>query len=62
MHSQQAPNNRCRASDSGPLHLAKAGVVQLTHRFNIPRSPLLYSKHKILEIPDLFQLSVAKFM
>jgi len=25
MHSQQAPNNRCHASVSGRLHLAKTG-------------------------------------
>jgi len=29
---------------------------------NKTKTTVLYSKHKILEIPDLFQLSVAKFM
>ena len=29
---------------------------------NKTKTTVLYSKHKILEMPDLFQLSVAKFM
>jgi len=33
-----------------------------TLEFNKTKTPVLYSKHKILEIPDLFQLLVAKFM
>ena len=33
-----------------------------TLEYNITKITVLYSKHKILEIPDLFQLSVAKFM
>ena len=30
--------------------------------YNKTKTTILYSKHKILAIPDLFQLSVAKFM
>jgi len=30
--------------------------------YNKTKTTILYSKHKILEIPDLFQLSVSKFM
>jgi len=30
--------------------------------YNKTKTTVFYSKHKILEIPDLFQLSVAKFM
>ena len=30
--------------------------------YNKTKTTVLYSTHKILEIPDLFQLSVAKFM
>jgi len=33
-----------------------------TLEYNKTKTTILYSKHKILEIPDLFQLSVAKFM
>ena len=33
-----------------------------TLEYNKTKTTVLYSKHKILEIPDLFQLSVAKFM
>jgi len=33
-----------------------------TREYNKTKTTILYSKHKILEIPDLFQLSVAKFM
>jgi len=33
-----------------------------TLEYNKTRTIILYSKHKILEILDLFQLSVAKFM
>jgi len=33
-----------------------------TLEYNKTKATILYSKHKILEIPDLFQLSVAKFM
>ena len=33
-----------------------------TLEFNKTKTTVLYSKHEILEIPDLFQLSVAKFM
>ena len=32
-----------------------------TLEYNKPKTAVLYSKHKILEIPDLFKLSVAKF-
>jgi len=33
-----------------------------TLEYNKTKTTVLYSKHKILEIPDLFKLSVAKFM
>ena len=33
-----------------------------TLEYSKTKTTILYSKHKILEIPDLFQLSVAKFM
>jgi len=33
-----------------------------TLEYKKTKTTILYSKHKILEIPDLFQLSVAKFM
>jgi len=33
-----------------------------TLEYNKTQTTVLYSKHKFLEIPDLFQLSVAKFM
>jgi len=33
-----------------------------TLEYNKTKTTILYSKHKILEIPDLFQLSIAKFM
>jgi len=33
-----------------------------TLEYNKTKTTVLYSKHKILEIPDLFHLSVAKFM
>ena len=33
-----------------------------TLEYNKTKTTVLHSKHKILEIPDLFQLSVAKFM
>ena len=33
-----------------------------TLEYNKNKTTILYSKHRILEIPDLFQLSVAKFM
>ena len=33
-----------------------------TLEYNKAKTTVYYSKHKILEIPDLFQLSVAKFM
>jgi len=33
-----------------------------TLEYNITKTTILYYKHKILEIPDLFQLSVDKFM
>jgi len=33
-----------------------------TLEYNKAKTTVLYSKHKMLEIPDLFQLSVAKFM
>ena len=33
-----------------------------TLEYNKTKTTVLYSKHKILETPDLFQLSVAKFM
>jgi len=33
-----------------------------TLEYNKTKTTVLYSKYKILEIPDLFQLSVAKFM
>ena len=33
-----------------------------TLEYNKTKTTALYSKHKILEIPDIFQLSVAKFM
>jgi len=33
-----------------------------TLEYNKTKTTVLYSKHKILEIPDLFQLSVTKFM
>ena len=33
-----------------------------TLEYNKTKTTILYSKHKILEIPDLFQLSVAKVM
>jgi len=33
-----------------------------TLEYNKTKTTILYSKHKTLEIPDLFQLSVAKFM
>jgi len=33
-----------------------------TLEYNKTKATVLYSKHKILEILDLFQLSVAKFM
>ena len=33
-----------------------------TLEYNKTKTTVLYSKHKILEIPDLFQLAVAKFM
>ena len=33
-----------------------------TLEYNKTKTTVLYSKHKILEIPGLFQLSVAKFM
>jgi len=33
-----------------------------TLEYNKTKTTILYSKHKILGIPDLFQLSVAKFM
>jgi len=33
-----------------------------TLEYNKTKTTVLYSKHNILEIPDLFQLSVAKFM
>ena len=33
-----------------------------TLEYNKNKTTILYSKHKILEIPDLFQLSVANFM
>jgi len=31
-------------------------------KYNKTKTTALYSKHKVLETPDLFQLSVAKFM
>jgi len=33
-----------------------------TLEYNKTETAVLYSKHKILEIPDLFKLSIAKFM
>jgi len=33
-----------------------------TLEYNKTKTTMLYSKHKIIEIPDLFQLSVAKCM
>ena len=30
--------------------------------YNKTKATILYSKHKILEMPDLFQLSISKFM
>ena len=33
-----------------------------TIEYNKTKTTILYSRHKILEIPDLFQLSLAKFM
>ena len=33
-----------------------------TLEYNKTKTTVLYSKHKMLEIPDLFQLSVAKFI
>ena len=33
-----------------------------TLEYNKTKTTVLYSKHKILEIPDLFRLPVAKFM
>jgi len=42
------------------IRLQNKGVRTLES--NKTKTTVLYSKHKILEIPDLFQLSVAKFM
>jgi len=42
------------------LRLQNKAVRRL--EYNKTKTTVLYSKHKILEIPDLFQLSVAKFM
>ena len=44
-----------------PLIRLQNKVVR-TFEYNKTKTTVLYSKHKILEIPDLFQLSVAKFM
>ena len=33
-----------------------------TIEYNKTKAAVLYSKHKILDIPDLFKLSVAKFI
>ena len=33
-----------------------------TLEYNKTKTPALYSKHKILDITDIFQVSVAKFM
>jgi len=52
-----------RANKTTLLHLIrlqKKAVRKL--EYNKTKTTILYSKHKILEMPDLFQLSVAKFM
>ena len=36
--------------------------AERTLEYTKTKTTILYSKHKILEIPDLFKLSVAKFM
>ena len=52
---------RANKTTSLPLIRLQNKAVR-TLQYNKTKTTVLYSKHKILEIPDLFQLSVAKFM
>jgi len=55
--------NRGRANKTTLLPLIRLqNKAVRTLEYNKTKTTILDSKHKILEIPDLFQLSVAKFM
>jgi len=51
-----------RANKTALLSLIRLENQAATLQYNKSKATVLYSKHKILEITDLFQLSVAKFI